>query len=270
MLTRGEKKALADIERWQAKKIRAGIAPALINLLFHPLETITRIVVPDAMIKKVSRPLAELIVNLESVSHKFARDDAVVRKAQKAGLRVEKLEDLRRVPLRYLDVLSRSFLEKSALYATAQGMGMGAGGYATALIDLPMLFTQNLKMIFQIGASYGYPSDTPQEKEFALRIFCITTASEDDQDAQMRRMDELVRSLVEDTFAGDTAILSSPDSVAAFVNRIVSWFVRKRSLRGVFFIGMALGSTLNYFYTKETATYAYMFYRKRFLQEKLA
>ncbi|MBF0217678.1 MAG: EcsC family protein [Candidatus Omnitrophica bacterium] len=144
------------------------------------------------------------------------------------------------------------------------------GGYAAILLDIPTLFAQNLKMISQIGASYGYIPGADMESEFALRVFAITTASGDEREEEMRKMDRLIETLAFGKFRKDDGITANRKSVLAFAKSVVRWLVKKRSMRGVMFVGMAVGGTLNYFFTKETAIYAYMFYRKRFLVEKMS
>ena len=51
---------------------------------------------------------------------------------------------------------------------------------------------------------------------------------------------------------------------------IVRWFAKKRISRGIPIIGTVLGGGFSYMFTKEVATYSYMFYRKRFIKEKIA
>jgi hypothetical protein len=268
MLTKDEKRVLDSIGAWRKKKIRTGITPAVIGLVFFPVDLLTDIIVPDSFIEKAARPVMKILMDLEALSESFVSDKAVLEKAREAGLAVKKPADLKKVPIFYLDILARSFFEKNAIYGALQGFGAGAGGYAAVLLDIPTLFTVNLKMISQIGASYGYTPGTDREKEFALRIFAITTTAGDEKEEEMRKMDRLIGSLAKGKFRKDEAITANRKNVLAFTKSVVRWLVKKRSMRGVMFVGMAVGGTLNYFFTKEVAIYAYMFYRKRFLVEK--
>lgn len=51
------------------------------------------------------------------------------------------------------------------------GAGTSAGGLVTGLLDLPLLMSFKIKLIFEIGSHYGYDLKDPRERYFALLIF---------------------------------------------------------------------------------------------------
>lgn len=51
------------------------------------------------------------------------------------------------------------------------GAGTSAGGIVTGLLDLPLLMSLKIKLIFEIGSHYGYDLKDPRERYFALMIF---------------------------------------------------------------------------------------------------
>ncbi len=51
------------------------------------------------------------------------------------------------------------------------GAGTSAGGIVTGLLDLPLLMSFKIKLIFEIGSHYGYDLKDPRERYFALLIF---------------------------------------------------------------------------------------------------
>ncbi len=51
------------------------------------------------------------------------------------------------------------------------GAGTSAGGILTGLLDLPLLMSFKIKLIFEIGSHYGYDMKDPRERYFALLIF---------------------------------------------------------------------------------------------------
>lgn len=51
------------------------------------------------------------------------------------------------------------------------GAGTSAGGILTGLLDLPLLMSFKIKLIFEIGSHFGHDLKDPKERYFALLIF---------------------------------------------------------------------------------------------------
>lgn len=267
-LDKEEKKVLEEIERWQRGKFRTGIISKVVNDVFYPLERLVDFVLSDKIIEKATVLMKEILKNLQKSSQGFVNTGSIIKKASDAGLSVKDVADFRNIPMAYLDILAKSLFEKNAKYMALQGIGLGAGGYAFVLVDLPMLFMVNLKTIFQIGACYGYKPESIREKEFALQVFCITSSAGGEQQKELRRMDKLIMSFIEDTFSDESSIFATEKAATGFTNRLLRWFIKKKATRGFPLVGAVMGSGFNYLYTKESAIYAYMFYRKRFLKNQ--
>lgn len=77
-----------------------------------------------------------------------------------AGLSVE--ESARR---------SEKSIENYVHMGMISGAGTSAGGIVTGLLDLPLLMSFKIKLIFEIGSHYGYDLKDPRERYFALMIF---------------------------------------------------------------------------------------------------
>ncbi|MBF0384257.1 MAG: EcsC family protein [Candidatus Omnitrophica bacterium] len=268
LLLNTEENSLREINRWQSRILRTGIAPAAINLAFSPLDELTDIVIPKKWIDKATLPVAKVIFDLQKISRKFALEKSVLAIAKKGGIPLNKLADLKEVPLEYKDVLAKSFFGKNVLYTTVQSLGLSTAGIASILVDLPLIITQSLKLIFQTGAAYGYSPDTDENKEFALRVFSITIASGHEQEKQIKKIDCLIRDLAKQKFKRASGVLASKKNTLSFAHSIVRGLFKKHIFREALFLGIAVGTVLNYYFVKETSIYSYMFYRKRFLIEK--
>jgi hypothetical protein len=269
MLDKDRRQVLEEIEDWQRSRFKTGLAPALLDLIFYPVDRIVDFVIPDRVIEKALKPIMGTLRMLQGSSQVFVDREEVIKKVNDAGLSVERLEDFKDIPISYLDVLARSLFDKSTMFAALQGAGLGAGSYALMLIDLPVLFTVGLKTVLQIGACYGYEPRSAEEEEFALRIFCIASADGGERENEMGRMDELIVSFVKGVFSNELGILATEETIQGFMNKNVRRLVKKGLTRRLPLAGIALGSGFNYLFTKEMAIYGYMFYRKRFLKEAL-
>ena len=175
VLSKDGKQALEKIERWQESRFKAGTIAGIVDTVCYPLDRFVEFVIPDRFVEQAAKPMEGVFRNLLRSSQRFVNVASVIKKANDAGLAVEDSEEFRDIPIAYLEVLSRSLFERYAIYTALQGVI--PGGYILRLVDLPILFTVHLKMIFQIGACYGYLPDSRIEKEFALRVLCVVAST---------------------------------------------------------------------------------------------
>lgn len=61
--------------------------------------------------------------------------------------------------------------------AAVEGGMTGAGGLLLGLSDFPLLMTIKLKLLFEIAALYGYPTDDYRERMYLLLIFQLSFSS---------------------------------------------------------------------------------------------
>lgn len=61
--------------------------------------------------------------------------------------------------------------------AAAEGGIAGAGGFALAMAEFPVLITTKLKMLFDIAALYGHDTKTLSERLYILHIFQLAFSS---------------------------------------------------------------------------------------------
>ena len=58
------------------------------------------------------------------------------------------------------------------------------------------------------------------------------------------------------------------ETIQGLLNREIRFMAKRRLSRGIPIVGAVLGAGFSYIFTKEISTYAYMYYRKRYLKEK--
>lgn len=267
-----DQKLLREIERWEASRFKTGIASAALAVVFRPVDRLVNAMLPDMIMEKIVDPMRRVLEAIQNTSQKFVNVADIVKKANKAGVQVKNFREFRKMPTPYLDALAKSFFNRSVIETTLQGAALGTGGYAMMLLDIPMLWMVNFKMVLQIGTCYGFDPASPKEREFALRIFCMASAdSEKERRKDLHEMDKMIMNFQKrGVLVGRLRKAAIRETIQVIINRELRSFAKHRAPRGVPVIGTALGGAFSYVFTKEIATYAYMLYRKRLIQERLS
>jgi hypothetical protein len=69
------------------------------------------------------------------------------------------------------EVLVTEKIENYSRTAAIEGGVTGAGGFFLGLADFPLLLSIKLKLLFDIGALYGYPGEDYKERIYLLHVF---------------------------------------------------------------------------------------------------
>jgi hypothetical protein len=69
------------------------------------------------------------------------------------------------------ELLAQKEIENAVHLGMISGAGTSAGGIITSLMDLPILMSFKIKLIFEIGSHFGYDLKDPKERYFAMLIF---------------------------------------------------------------------------------------------------
>jgi hypothetical protein len=138
------------------------------------------------IVKKVipDRLVAVTIEKCYDVAERLARRD---NSSREAG--VKNLTELRKKPLEVCDHLAAQVSDGSQILATAEGAVTGVGGLFTTFIDVPALFIVALRTILKIGHCYGYPLDTPRDRNFVLGV--LIAALSGTLETRRRRLETL-------------------------------------------------------------------------------
>ncbi len=70
----------------------------------------------------------------------------------------------------------------------AEGGVTGAGGFALALADFPLLLSLKMKLLFDIAALYGYKTSDFRERMFMLYVFQLAFSSQERRQAVYRHL----------------------------------------------------------------------------------
>ena len=266
-LTPYEKEVYREIERWQHGD--ANILTRAFNWAMQPMDWVVERVVPVEIVDQVSAAIEQFLAMLNNASEWTYDADDILKMAQEKELDVEKIEDLRGEKLEVLDGISKSMFTQNALLAAVEGGGTGLGGAFLIAADIPLLFTINLRLIQQIGASYGFPLKGPDFQPLILSIFNAAASSE--QRAKNEAMREI--SVAAAAFANELAYKGRTTGTFQNQNRhlpreLAKNIVGRKIAQAVPIAGAAVGAGINYWFTTETAETTYMLFRALYLERK--
>jgi EcsC protein family len=181
---------LTDYEAEQVRQIAAWKSEPpnplseLWRIVTQPGAKVLEMVIPDRLVRAAiekTDDAAELMAGHEDIQ-------------RQAGVR--DLSELRDRPLEECDRLARQVGLAAQAIAIAEGAATGAGGVATTLFDIPLLFTLALRTIRKIGHCYGYPLEDVRGRRLVLAILLIafsgTLAVRRQRLNQLRELEDLV------------------------------------------------------------------------------
>lgn len=76
------------------------------------------------------------------------------------------------------DKLVKEVVKKYKAIAMVEGAGTGAGGVLLGLADFPLLLSIKIKLLYEIGAIYGFDTRNYRERIYILTIFEIAFSSQ--------------------------------------------------------------------------------------------
>ena len=266
-LTPYEKDAYRDIERWQHGE--TNFITRAFNWAMQPMDWVVDRVVPTEIVDQVSNAIEEFLALLNNASEWTYDANDILKLARDKGLDIDSIEDMRNEPLDKLDEIAKSMFSQNTLLAAIEGGGTGLGGAFLIAADIPLLFTINLRLIQQIGASYGFLLKGPDFRPLILSIF--NAAASSDQRAKNEAMREV--SVAAAAFANDLAYRGRTTGTFQNQNRhvpreLAKNIVGRKIAQAVPIAGAAVGAGINYWFTQETANTTFMLFRALYLERK--
>ena len=266
-LTPYEKEAQREIERWQHGE--ANIITRAFNWAMQPMDWVVERVVPADIVDQVSTAIEQFLSMLNNASEWTYDANETLKLAQSRGLDSETIEGMRDEPLETLDEIAKGMFSQNALLAAIEGGGTGLGGAFLIAADIPLLFTINLRLIQQIGASYGFLLRGPEFQPLILSIF--NAAASNEQRAKNEASREI--SVAAAAFANDLAYKGRTSGTFQNQNRhlpreLAKNIVGRKIAQTIPIAGAAVGAGINYWFTSETAQTSYMLFRGLYLERK--
>lgn len=270
-LTPHQREIWNEITRWEIDPISStsGLSKKIDSLKDAVLSK-----VPESISKAIADAMEGWMNILHDMSDKFVRKEALVKEVAsdpevlKLGLLIEKIEDLRRVPIEVLDKLSLASLRGGKVLAGGEGVLAGLLGLAGIAIDAPGLMSINLRFINQIANTYGF--DIMASEEERLFAFSVLGASNTSQAAKatfLKQLNEIAVAVAKRKTWKDLS-KSVIVQVLQQIAKIVGIRLTKKKLTQVVpVLGSLTAGGSNYKFTHDNLVAARMMYRKRWLIE---
>ena len=256
-----------EVDAWMRGD--APLAAQAMDWVMRPMDWILEQSVPANVVDRMSEAIAGFLSRLNDASRWVVDHSSILEEADRMGLEVDTVEDLRKAPLEDLDVLARGLFGQNTLMAALSGGGTGLGGLALIAADIPILFMINLHLIQRIGAAYGFPMAHPDFSPVVLSIY--NAAAANSREARSGAMHEV--GIAAAALAGDVPYKGRvrgtlPDQSRHVPRELAKSLVGRKLLQSIPLAGAAVGAGVNYWFTRETAQTAYMLFRALYLEHK--
>jgi hypothetical protein len=152
-----ERQALADLRRWQE---RMSTPPGLWSHATRGLQRRINRLIPERVHETVTTVIKQMT------------------RAVIAGSNFTAPAPLHDRTLSQREILVAEKIENYSRTAAIEGGVTGAGGFFLGLADFPLLLGIKLKLLFDIGALYGYPGEDYKERIYLLHVFQLAFSSD--------------------------------------------------------------------------------------------
>lgn len=267
-LTEYEKQARKDVESWRYDE--ASLLQQVFDWAMRPIDWLVKQVVPESMIDQASDAISRFLSTLSEASTWTYDEGSILKEARARGLEIEKLEDLRDQQLEELDKLAKAQFSENTIMAAIEGGGTGLGGVALIVADIPLLFTINLRLIQQIGASYGFSIRNPQYRPLVLAIFNVAASgSQKAKSEATREMSVAAAAFAHDLeYKGRSSSDTFQEQNRHLPREIAKNLIGRKLGQMIPVAGAAVGAGINYWFTMQSAEAAYMLFRALNIERK--
>lgn len=185
---------------------------------------------------------------------------------------IETIDDLKSLNIDQLQYIAEQQISRHRLYSLAQGGISGTGEILLLGSDIPAMAVINLRVIQLIAMTYGVEINNPFEMMTSLKIFHAATSP---RRMQKSGWEQLLRELNEHEdyyfYQGQeeiTDISWMEQPLTHMLKAFLILLLRKKSMRGVPILSMAIGAGANYQLTRKVTDFAHNYYQWRYLLSK--
>ncbi len=257
-ITTSESEALSKIIEF--KNVDGERFDRLHDAIDFPFDKLTSIVEDTQVATTIGNLVQKALVAMNEALAETLSIESVLEEFREAGHSVESLEDVSELTIEESqDVLKGVPLKYQAL-AVGEGIATGAIGLPGALIDLPALLGLSLRATLEIASYYGFDPADPFERNFAVLILAIASASTDESKR------ELIEALEDITSARSTSTNKLPEELGHQVAQaLVLRLVRGKVGQAVPVAGAVVGGGYNRSFLKDVCDTAETLYSERWL-----
>lgn len=274
-LTGRKEKVWQQIEQWEQEYFLQGDGNSYYSFEKQFINAINNW--EPANQQKILNTVDTLIFHTHAIIQNSKYEQESVEKVLDSGRifnsNIEKIPDMKLLTIDQLRYIANKSLAKQRLIALSQGGATGIGGLFFLAFDLPLMLTINLRSIQMVAMTYGYDVNIPYERMLALKVFHVATLP---KTVQKEGWQELLLQLEayedewllfgEEARYNTTAWLQQP--IKQLVKGLILLSLRKKLIKGIPLLGIAVGASVNYFYAKQVSEVAHHFYQKRLLMSE--
>ncbi|MFI9221201.1 EcsC family protein [Peribacillus frigoritolerans] len=230
--------------------------------------------VQQQFFEKLDTWLFHLHAMVQSSQVQIDARERILASARVFNEEIETLSDLNHLSIDQLNYIANQHIAKHRLYSFAQGGMSGSGGLLLLGSDIPAMTVINVRIVQLIAMSYGVEVNTPFEMMLALKVFNAGAMPKRLQGIAREELIREVQTAEDDYFYLGIEELTNPTWMEQPLKQLLKALsiavFRKKLVRGIPFISMAIGAGSNYQMTRNVSEFAQKFYQYRYLLEKKA
>ncbi|MDM5285769.1 EcsC family protein [Peribacillus castrilensis] len=230
--------------------------------------------VQQQFFEKLDTWLFHLHAMVQSSQVQIDARERILASARVFDEEIETLSDLNHLSIDQLNYIANQHIAKHRLYSFAQGGMSGSGGLLLLGSDIPAMTVINVRIVQLIAMSYGVEVNTPFEMMLALKVFNAGAMPKRLQGIAWEELIREVQTAEDDYFYLGIEELTNPTWMEQPLKQLLKALsiavFRKKLVRGIPFISMAIGAGSNYQMTRNVSEFAQKFYQYRYLLEKKA
>ncbi|MBK5500474.1 EcsC family protein [Peribacillus sp. TH14] len=230
--------------------------------------------VQQQFFEKLDTWLFHLHAMVQSSQVQIDAREQILASARMFNEDIETLNDLNLLTIDQLNYIANQHIAKHRLYSFAQGGISGSGGLLLLGSDIPAMTVINVRTVQLIAMSYGFEVNTPFEMMLALKVFNAGAMPKRLRGTAWEELIREVQTAEDDYFYLGIEELTNPtwmeQPLKQLLKAVSITIFRKKLVRGIPFISMAIGAGSNYQMTRNVSEFAQKFYQYRYLQKKKA
>ncbi|TKH10586.1 EcsC family protein [Peribacillus simplex] len=230
--------------------------------------------VQQQFFEKLDTWLFHLHAMVQSSQVQIDARERILASARVFNEEIETLSDLNHLSIDQLNYIANQHIAKHRLYSFAQGGMSGSGGLLLLGSDIPAMTVINVRIVQLIAMSYGVEVNTPFEMMLALKVFNAGAMPKRLQGIAWEELIREVQTAEDDYFYLGIEELTNPTWMEQPLKQLLKALsitvFRRKLVRGIPFISMAIGAGSNYQMTRSVSEFAQKFYQYRYLLEKKA
>ncbi|MFE4704617.1 EcsC family protein [Peribacillus simplex] len=230
--------------------------------------------VQQQFFEKLDTWLFHLHAMVQSSQVQIDARERILASARVFNEEIETLSDLNHLSIDQLNYIANQHIAKHRLYSFAQGGMSGSGGLLLLGSDIPAMTVINVRIVQLIAMSYGVEVNTPFEMMLALKVFNAGAMPKRLQGIAWEELIREVQTAEDDYFYLGIEELTNPTWMEQPLKQLLKALsitvFRKKLVRGIPFISIAIGAGSNYQMTRSVSEFAQKFYQFRYLLEKKA